>query len=52
MTTARILIIARRRREAQLGDRFARRLMRLDRHHAPHPPLFAWLRMSPIRRAA
>lgn len=51
MTTARALIIDRRRREALLGDRFATRLQRMDRQRAAHPPLFRLFRMLPKRRA-
>ncbi len=52
MTTARILIINRRRRQVQLGDCFLNRLFRLDRNRGAilsYPALF---KNRPSRPAA
>lgn len=52
MTTARALIIDRRRRQAQVGDCFLHRLLRLDRNRATILPSFVLFRNQPSRRAA
>ncbi|WP_022703984.1 hypothetical protein [Pseudorhodobacter ferrugineus] len=52
MTTARALITDRRRREAQIGDSFMNRLLRLDRNRAALLPSLVLFKSRSKRRAA
>ncbi len=52
MTTARRLIIDRRRREAMTGDCFANRLLRLDRNRATLLPSLLLFRNRSSHQAA
>ena len=52
MTTARTLIINRRRREGLVGDFFANRLLRLDRNRSGHAPILRLFKNRLLHRAA